>query len=352
MPNARLNRAARAVPRGRLLACALLLAAGCRPAPDAVPDASGATAARPAGPSAPAGASDFATAPDGQAELRRVQAVIVQTAIVDEASLGALRALHARWPDEEAVTEALEGALERRGDSAGLIALYEGLPVRSPERTTRYGSALIDQGRYEEAAAVLVPLADADPFDLDVLILAARAELRQGDAAAAARRLDPALGAIRSYGLVAGLLVRAEVALAEGNPGRARALYEEVLAIDDALSAREAYVGLGQALQQLGEEALARETFARLDALERGNTRFVADRQQAHQRLRAVVDAWEAGDAEAAAPHLDALLGGGAETLSLEERRVIDEYAEAVYRRLGRTADADAAATRVAERAP
>lgn len=337
---------------GRQTMCALLagsLVAGCRPTigDQGAPAAGAATAAAAAEPTA-----DFATAPDGQAALRQAQSAMLRTGTVDEASLSVLRDLRERWPAEPEVIDALETALDRRVDHAGLIVLYQSLPSLSPVRQTRLGDALLEQGRFEEAMTVLIPLSDASPFELDRLVLAARAELRTGDAAAAARRLDPAMEAIRSFKLTDGLLLRGQVALAEGNPTRARALFEEVLAIDDTLVSRDAYDGLGQALQQLDEGDAAREVFDRLDALERANSEFAAQRMQAHGQVKALDDAWRAGDIEGAAALLDALLAGGAATLSLYERNIIDKYAVEVYGKLGRSQEAAAAATRVAEAAP
>jgi len=352
MPMAQHPIAARALSSGRCARYALallVLLAGCRPEGDGVP-APGAVA--PPGAADGAAQRDFDRAPDGKAELRRIQTAILNTGMADEPSLAALRALYAAWPAEPEVVDAFETALSRRNDFAGLIVFYRELPALTPLRQSRLGLALLEQGRFQEAADVLLPLSDGNKYELDYLVLAARAELRTGDHAAAARRLDPALSAIRSFKLVDGLVLRGQVALAEGNPGRARALFEEVLAIDDTLVSRDAYDGLGQALQLLGEVQAAEAVFARLDALERANAEFAAERHQAQGQVRALDDAWHGGDIAAAAALLDTLLEGSAQTLSLYERRVIDEYAATVYRQVGRAAEADAAATRVAEHAP
>ena len=287
---------------------------------------------------------DFETDPQGRVELRRIHGEILSSVTVSDGNMVALREIHEIWPDQSDVIQELVLALTRRRDWEGLAALYEERDSWTTSEQMALGATYIKLGRIDEALAILIPLTEVDPVNIDYAYHTALALYRSGDSEAAGALIDRLWNAFIHARRVDALALRGKVFIDAGQLKRARSAFEQALEIDDSLTSREAYDGLGRTLVALGEREAAQEVFDRLEAMNAGVSQLETHNLQQYTKIRAMIDAWETGDIERAEALIEEILP----VIDDRFKSLVYEYALELYNSTGRPDKAREAAAEAA----
>jgi len=346
-------------PAHRLLSCGLLaltlVSAACA-GPDAGRDgpreagnparAGSVTEASPAmiGPPAaraglppsgsPSDASSSALNEASLAELERIRAAILETGKCSDEDLLVLRDLFARYPRSADLRAVLANALVRRRDWTGLAAVYEAWAGRTPDDDVQLAKAYVKVGRFDEAAAILVPLAEASPGDVDLAYNAAFALRHAGRGEDAAAILDGSWREIVAAGDPNALTLRALVHIAAGELDPALLILQELtVAQPDYFPAWNA---LGRARAAAGDLEGAAVAYERLEELHAASEAETARRLRLSARSKALKEAWAVRDLEAAESLVDAMLPEASELGDAQLARTLHEFHAAIYEAKGR----------------
>lgn len=146
--------------------------------------------------------------PEGFAAVQRMREKSAQGGKLTADELAVAKQLHQKYPAEPDLRRLLVTASQRNGDWAGVAALVEAIPAgeRTREDQLTLGQAYLKLGRHAEASALVGPLAEAAPADVELNNLAGQAWFNLGDHNRAAAIFDRVWA-----GLIAGKQVDAVV---------------------------------------------------------------------------------------------------------------------------------------------
>lgn len=307
---------------------------GSRPQPASEPAPAPAPEAAPA----PAALTPESLPPDEAARVARLAASF-EGRVCDADALAQLRALRERYGAAPALASALALAFERCDEREALAALMaETLPADAPpEQRLRLGAAWLRAARYEDAATVLVPLAEDQGPRSKAAWLAGFALFHAGRSDDALpwleRAREHAGGAAGSDAALLIGLARlhagdTNTAIAELEAGRAQA--PDNIALLAALS--RAY---GAAGRREDAEALSRATQAANEA--------VAAQEQVQLRLSSLAATLAQARGEGRLSDADEIIAQMLPLAPAQLRVDLLELRAALYDQAGKSAEADAA---------
>lgn len=273
--------------------------------------------------------------PDAREQLASVRDEMLRAGKCSDDCLRELRDLHQAYPTSEDVRIALNNALVQRQDWNGLAMLYEARPTRTAQEEAYLAAVYIKLGRFQEAAAALVPLSDARPADDELAYNAAYALQHMGDHDAAAARLDARWDAFLTAENTHAMTLRALAHTAAGQPEQAIEVLTSVVEIDPDYF--PAHYALGQAHAAVGDDAAAEAAFQRVSAIHAATEADTSRRLRLSAQAEALKAAWAEKDYAEAERLVDAMLP------QVDEpglRRTILEFAAAIYDATGRPEEA------------
>lgn len=273
--------------------------------------------------------------PGAREQLAAVRDEMLRAGKCSDDCLRELRDLHQAYPTSEDVRIALNNALVQRQDWNGLAILYEARPARTAQEEAYLAAVYIKLGRFEEAAAALIPLADSRPADDELAYNAAYALQHMGDHEAAAARLDARWESLRAAQNTHAMTLRALAHTAAGEVEQAIEVLSSVAEIDPNYF--PAQFALGNAYAALGDEEAAEAAFQRLAAIHAATEADTSRRLRLSAQAEALKAAWAEQDYPEAERLVDAMLPQVDEPAL---RRTILEFAAAIYDATGRPEEA------------
>jgi tetratricopeptide (TPR) repeat protein len=180
--------------------------------------------------------------------------------------------LHKKYPAIVEIRQIMITSLEMRGDWNGIEPLLLEIPVteRNREDQMRLAKVYLKQGRNEDAAALIGPLADAAPADVGLNNLAGQAWFNLGDQGRAAAAFDRVWPGLVSAKLKDAVIARGLIYFYQGAHSAAIETLKVALGMDaDSIAANNALARVHAAMgdtqqatvyQQRAEQAHAKAT--------------------------------------------------------------------------------------------
>lgn len=228
------------------------------------------------------------------AQLSRIKAVIDATNTIPPNDFAVVKELLGQYPSAPEVRSVYRDALVVRKDWDVLEAFLRQTPAdKLPDEERRaLGSVLVRNGKYSDAAAVLAPLAEKNPGDLESQSQLAMAEYYLGRLDDASKRLDSFRDRAVAEKRAGDLTLRGIIHLSKNELERA----EEVLKAALAIAPESAAVtnALSQVYARSGNQAEAENYRRKTVAI---NDKLADDEYQARRRVEQLYElenAWKA----------------------------------------------------------
>ncbi len=300
-------------------------------------------------PPSPASESTATPVPPDAAALATLSsaaAVDSRAIMCGEENLAALRVVWERYPTDAIVREQLRGQLETCMQWDGLAEVLEAKPETErtdADRLELAGLYLRHLGRFADAEAVAVPLAEGRPDNMDIVSLAAASlyyQDRVEEAVPMIDRLWDQMVAAQNSDI---MTMRAVAFLDAGNPGRAVKILDQVIELYPRHTF--ALTTLARARQDMGDEAGAQEAREINEVMRTEASLKARQGQRMADLTRTIQAAWDAGEFEEVERNALRMLDIAPEETAPEIYRVLGD----TYNELGRPEDARAAFEQAAE---
>lgn len=252
-----------------------------------------------------AGTPDQVIAGEPGPEARATQAAVAAIPVADrceEEMLSALGTLHDAYPTDSTLFALVVETFDRCQAYEDLTAAYERRPdeVRGDvERRELARVYLRHAGRFEDALAIVAPLAEATPGDADLAGITAASLYYLGRVEEVSPYLDGVWNQLVASGNVELMTMRAEAYVKQGNTARARRIYEQIL--EQSPNYPFALTSYGQWLVEQGDaESLAYgdRLLRRSESINAVRDREAASGSRINDLSKAMMKAWEAQDYE------------------------------------------------------
>ena len=284
--------------------------------------------------------------PEALATLGASVALESQAIRCGEKNLSALRTIWEQYPGDPQVREALRSDLEKCQQWDGLAEVLEAQPAEertNAEQLNLAGLYLRNLGRFADAEAVAVPLAERFPDDTDIVSLAAASLYYQDRVEEAIPMIDRLWEQLVASQNTDILTMRAVAFMNDGQPKRAVSILEQVIQFNPRHTF--GWTSLARARQAMGDEEGAREAREVNEALRSESSLMARQGQRMADITRNLQASWDAEAYEEVVRLAESLLEMAPEDKKPEIHRTIGK----AYNEMARPADARTAFEAAAE---
>lgn len=238
-----------------------------------------------------------------------------------------------RYADEPFVQEAVVAILPALEDWDGLATFFESKSALGEDDRKLVARVYIRQANYGAARDAILPIADADPEDVEANALAGRAHYFYGENEAAARYYDRVWDGLLAERRLIDLGFRAMIHFDEGDTEAARTLLEQGLELDPKSIAL--HNAMARVLAGAGELERAEVHSARVRELQQQLSQTEASQMRVAAQVFEINRAMESGDVDGCRARILRLLPEADEAM----REQLYGFLDAMYRRAGRAAE-------------